>query len=133
MMSEKAAVKCLLIVEDDDGIRASIVRWAALIGVRTVSYPSVEACIQGLRHAEFSLCNEAHSINVTHAIVDITLPGRNGFELLSELSPPLAEERIIFMTARLHEFPVQSGDPQNGPNILRKPFELSELERCIGL
>ena len=132
-MTAKAWSPLLLLVEDDPGIRRSLLGWAALCDLRVVTYTSVEECMQALREREFVLGEPSHEMQVSHAIVDFTLPGATGLELVSAISPPLALDQITLITARTHEMPSGGRPLEQMPNVLRKPFQLSELESLLGL
>lgn len=123
----------LLVVEDDEGVRRSLVRWAQLQDVRVVGYGSAEQCIRAMRSNEFSLTDSEHSDFLSHALIDMTLPGRDGLSLVTELSPPLPIENVILITARVTEPPRGHDSIYRNCVILPKPFDLSTLEKLLGL
>ena len=123
----------LLIVDDEDSLRSSLLRWAQSIGLAAIAFESAEACLEALRDHQFELgSNDSDGFSVTHAILDVTLPGMSGLELAGQLSPPLPTERTIMITARVAEFPVEGRQFHRGHPTLSKPFSLAALEALIG-
>lgn len=123
----------LLIVEDDEGVRRSLLRWAQLCDLRVVGYHSAERCIQAMRDAEFSLTDREHPKFLSHALIDMTLPGRDGLGLVGELSPPLPIENVILITARVAEPPTGHDSIYRNCVVLSKPFDLAALEALLRL
>lgn len=123
----------LLIVEDDEGVRRSLLRWAQLRDLRVVGCPSAEQCIQGMRDGEFSLIDREHPKFLSHALIDMTLPGRDGLSLVAELSPPLPINNVILITARVGESPTGHESLYRKCVVLSKPFDLSALEALLRL
>lgn len=123
----------LLIVEDEEPLRLSLVRWAKSMGFPVLCFGSAEACLRAWRDRQFILESAAgEGFRVSHAVIDITLPGMDGLELAAQLSPPMAMERTIMITARVSEFPAGSRQYHQGRPILSKPFSLVALEDLIG-
>lgn len=123
----------LLIVDDEDSLRLSLLRWAQSVGLQAMAFESAEACLQAWRDHQFELeSSVSDSFKVTHAILDITLPGMSGLELAGHLSPPLPIDRTILITARVAEFPVEGRQFHGGRPTLSKPFSLAALEALIG-
>ena len=123
----------LLIVDDEDSLRSSLLRWAQSMGLAAIAFESAEACLEAWRDHHFELgSNDSDRFSVTHAILDVTLPGMSGLELAGQLSPPLPVERTIMITARVAEFPVEGRQFHRGRPTLSKPFSLAALEALIG-
>lgn len=123
----------LLIVDDEDSLRSSLLRWAQSLGLAAIAFESAEACLEAWRDHQFELgSNDGDGFRVTHAILDVTLPGMSGLELAGQLSPPLPVERTIMITARVAEFPIEGRQSRRGRPTLSKPFSLAALEALIG-
>ncbi len=60
-------------------------------------------------------------------IVDVMLPGLDGFEVVRALRPALPELPVLFLTARAATADVVRGFEAGGNDYLRKPFSLDEL------
>ena len=60
-------------------------------------------------------------------LVDVMLPGLDGFAVVRALRPVLAELPILFLTARAATADVVRGFEAGGNDYLKKPFSLEEL------
>lgn len=60
-------------------------------------------------------------------IVDVMLPGLDGFEVVRALRPTHAELPVLFLTARSATADVIKGFEVGGNDYLKKPFSLDEL------
>lgn len=67
------------------------------------------------------------------AVLDVMMPGMNGFELAEELRklPDLADVRIVFLTARGTPRDKADGYRSGGEVYLTKPFDNDELVRTV--
>lgn len=63
------------------------------------------------------------------AVLDIMMPGMNGFELCLELkkSPKTKNTKIVFLTARGNPGDAQQGLAVGGDDYILKPFDPEEL------
>jgi FixJ family two-component response regulator len=78
----------VLLVEDDDSVRKSMVRLLNSLGVSTASYESAEALLAvGLGAGD------------TCVVSDLKLPGISGLQLLAELRQRGCLQPVILMTA----------------------------------
>lgn len=60
-------------------------------------------------------------------ILDVMLPGRDGFSLAKEIRQMAPEIPIIFLTAKVQTEDLVSGFRAGGNDYIRKPFSLEEL------
>ena len=60
-------------------------------------------------------------------LVDVMLPGLDGFAVVRALRPSLAELPVLFLTARAATADVVRGFEAGGNDYLKKPFSLEEL------
>jgi DNA-binding response OmpR family regulator len=60
-------------------------------------------------------------------VLDVMLPGIDGFEVARALRAKGVESRILFLTARAETQDVVTGFDAGGDDYLRKPFEAAEL------
>lgn len=60
-------------------------------------------------------------------ILDVMLPGRDGFSLAKEIRQIAPEIPIIFLTAKVQTEDLVSGFKAGGNDYIRKPFSLEEL------
>jgi FixJ family two-component response regulator len=110
------------IVDDDHCIRKALERLLKSVGYRAVTFASAEALL------EFPLGRDEGCL-----ILDIHLPGMNGFELQEALSSRGSAYPVLFMTA--HENPRWRERAQTAGAVayLKKPFTEASLLEAIGL
>jgi two-component system, OmpR family, response regulator len=110
----------ILLVEDDERIAHFIKR-----GLSEGGY-IVDLCANG---------NDAIGEALTTAydliILDIMLPGRNGFEVLTELRESGAKMPVIMLTARDSTDDKVRGLDAGADDYLTKPFTFAELEARV--
>ena len=111
----------ILVVEDEEILRAVLERFAALRGFTIVAAASGEAALQTLEHTSFD------------AIVsDLRMPGMDGAALYAILvrdRPGLAA-RTVFVTGDVSGRATRSGAIGRQP-VLTKPFSLDRLEEVL--
>jgi two-component system phosphate regulon response regulator OmpR len=116
-MAKMAALEAphLLVVDDDERLRGLLRRYLADNGFRiTLAADAAEARLK-LKSLEYDL-----------AIVDVMMPGENGFELTASLK---AERRVpvLLLTAMAEAENRIHGLEQGADDYLVKPFEPREL------
>lgn len=107
----------VLILEDEDSIRKFI-----KINLKRVGYEIIEAKT-GEEALEKSLDND----NISVAILDVMLPGINGFKVCKELRKRSKEIGIIILTAKSQELDKITGLSIGADDYITKPFSPSEL------
>lgn len=107
----------VLILEDEDSIRKFI-----KINLKRVGYEIIEAKT-GEEVLEKSLDND----NISVAILDVMLPGINGFKVCKELRKRSKEIGIIILTAKSQELDKITGLSIGADDYITKPFSPSEL------
>jgi DNA-binding response OmpR family regulator len=112
-MSDKAAI---LVVEDEEAIRRGVCDVLAYHGFAP---EGVARGDDGLRRG---LANQ-HAL----AILDVMLPGKNGFEICRELRGTLPQLPILMLTARGAEPDVLEGFRAGADDYVTKPFSVAEL------
>lgn len=104
----------IAIVDDDGSLRVALARALRSHGLSAVTYPSAE---------EFLERDEGQPDCL---VLDIHLPGRNGFELFDQLRESSPDLPVIFITAH-------DGCLSENPRVraaagyLRKPFDAHQL------
>jgi FixJ family two-component response regulator len=118
--------KAVIIVEDDLSMNQALGRILRLGGFRTLSYASAEAllAVPGADGAKDAKC----------LVIDIQLPGINGFALCERLLTMMAIPPVIFMTA-FDEPETRAEAARCGAlAFLAKPFSgktlLEAISRC---
>ncbi|MBQ8550645.1 MAG: response regulator transcription factor [Clostridia bacterium] len=110
-------MKKILIVEDEAAIRGF-----EAINLNRAGYETVEA-----GSAEEALELFEHENDFDIALLDISLPGMDGFDLCKELRRRTGELGIIMLTARTQEMDKISGLMMGADDYITKPFSPSEL------
>jgi two-component system, OmpR family, response regulator len=107
----------VLIVEDDPVLADGLVRYLQQAGYRT------EIATNGT-DADLQLRSDAHDL----VVLDIGLPGLDGFEVLRRLRARGGRARVLMLTARDAVEDRVHGLDLGADDYLIKPFSLQELE-----
>ncbi len=111
-------MKRILVVEDEEAIRSFEVINLQRGGYTVVDVPDGESAIAAYDSAggDFDV-----------VLLDITLPGMDGFEVCKCLRAKSAALGIIFLTARTQEMDKVGGLMMGADDYVTKPFSPSEL------
>lgn len=115
-------MKRILIVEDEQNIREFEV-----LNLRRVGYETVEAGSGEEALKIFDSDPKGFDI----ALLDITMPGMDGFALCKELRRRSPELGIIMLTARTQEMDKVSGLMLGADDYITKPFSPTELNARV--
>jgi two-component system, OmpR family, response regulator len=107
----------VLIVEDDPVLADGLVRYLQQAGYRT------DVVTNGT-DADLQLRSDAHDL----VVLDIGLPGLDGFEVLRRLRTRAGRARVLMLTARDAVEDRVHGLDLGADDYLIKPFSLQELE-----
>ncbi len=110
-------MKKILLVEDEAAIRGF-----EAINLNRAGYETVEA---GSAEEAIEIFNDDPSFDI--ALLDISLPGMDGFELCKEFRRRSSALGIIMLTARTQEMDKISGLMMGADDYITKPFSPSEL------
>lgn len=106
----------VLLVEDDRGLRESL--------ATVLSY-------QGLNIVQAGSAEDGWPMIITHdpaiVILDVNLPGKDGFELLQDLRAGGDSRQVLLLTARHEVADRVKGLDAGADDYLPKPFALDEL------
>lgn len=105
----------LLIVEDDDGIRAALTLALGDEGYEVVDVPSAELALEELQGATVDLM-----------LVDLMLGGMDGFEFIRTVRPH-HEAPIIVLSARDDTHDIVAALESGADDYVTKPYELKEV------
>ncbi len=111
-------MKRILVVEDEDAIREFVV-----INLKRAGYEVVEANCGEAALQKY----EQENGNFDVAILDIMMPGIDGFTVCRELRQKSGNIGIIMLTARTQEMDKVSGLMLGADDYVTKPFSPSEL------
>ncbi|MTI88051.1 MAG: response regulator transcription factor [Balneolaceae bacterium] len=110
----------VLIVEDDSDISELI-----KIHLSDLNYP-IEQCGNGTKALKLALNN-----NYSLIILDIMLPGKNGFDICKEIRKHNVQIPILMLTAKAEEVDKIMGLEFGADDYLTKPFSIRELTARI--
>ena len=110
-------MKKILIVEDEEAIRSF-----EAINLRRVGYTTVEA---GSGEEALQIYEAEPDFDI--ALLDISMPGMDGFTLCKELRKRSRKLGIIMLTARTQEMDKISGLMMGADDYITKPFSPTEL------
>lgn len=110
-------MKKVLVLEDEDNIRSFIV-----INLRRYGYEPVEAST-----GEETLELLKQNPDVGIALLDVMLPGIDGFEVCRRIRASGAKIGIIMLTAKSQEMDKVNGLMTGADDYVTKPFSPSEL------
>ncbi len=115
-------MKRILVVEDETAIREFEV-----INLRRVGYETVEAANGEEALRIYDTDEQGFDI----ALLDISMPGMDGFTLCKELRRRSAELGIIMLTAKTQEMDKISGLMMGADDYITKPFSPTELNARV--
>ncbi len=110
-------MKKILIVEDEEAIRSF-----EAINLRRAGYEIVEA---GSGEEALQIYDAEPDFDI--ALLDISMPGMDGFTLCKELRARSQKLGVIMLTARTQEMDKISGLMMGADDYITKPFSPSEL------
>ncbi len=110
----------LLIVDDDDDFRGTVVRRFGRRGFRIADAASAQEALGLIERRQFDV-----------AIFDMVMPGMSGLELLEKLKADRAEFEIILLTGQGTIESAVQAMKLGAYDYLSKPFPLAELELLI--
>ena len=110
-------MKKILIVEDEEAIRSF-----EAINLKRVGYATVEA---GSAEEALQIYDAEPDFDI--ALLDISMPGMDGFTLCEELRKRSQKLGIIMLTARTQEMDKISGLMKGADDYITKPFSPTEL------
>ena len=112
----------VLALEDEDNIRSFVVLNLNRAGYDTVEATTGEEALELLkRHPETRI-----------ALLDVNLPGIDGFEVCRRIRATNAKMGIIMLTARTQEMDKVTGLMTGADDYVTKPFSLAELTARLG-
>ena len=106
----------VLVVEDDDAVRAAVDRGLGVHGFDVSSVPDAEAALTAVARRRPDLM-----------IVDVGLPGMSGIELCTRLRGLDVDTPILILSARDQVGDRVAGLQAGADDYLVKPFSLDEL------
>lgn len=106
----------ILLVEDEQALGSIIAENLQSAGFDVAHAASAEEALRLLEHRQFSIL-----------ILDVMMPGMDGFELARSIRKADTTVPILFLTSRTMPQDVVEGFESGGNDYLRKPFSMQEL------
>lgn len=121
--------KTILVVEDSDDAREILTTMLETLGYTVRAFPEASSALNELR----ADAEKGRTIDL--ALLDIMLPGMNGYELLGEIKKISKYEQIpiIMVTAKDADTEVIEGYKYGADYYITKPFTLDQLQYGIKL
>lgn len=110
----------ILLLEDEYSLRISIEEFLIDLDYDVYSYKNGTEAFDALFDTHFDLL-----------LLDVNVPGMNGFDFLKAARKEKIEIPAIFMTARTRMQDFEEGYACGGCDYIRKPFDLTELQLRI--
>jgi PAS domain S-box-containing protein len=113
----------ILVVEDEDGVRALVIKVLESLGYRLLQAQSGPRAIEVWRE---------HEATIDMLITDIVMPdGMNGIELAERLRRTRPSLKVIFTSGYLADVSRDAIPARETDAYLAKPFSLPELARLV--
>jgi len=109
----------VLVVDDDEGVRRVLARWAADMGYAVEAAADAESALDLMRQ---------HQVDV--ALVDVRMPGHDGIWLLDQVRRLFPETALVLATGLLEMDPMVTLRPGVVGYIV-KPFNREDLAQVI--
>lgn len=106
----------LLLVEDDSSIGYMLSEYLQLKGYDVVWKTDTQSALSVITHEPIDLC-----------ILDITLPGDDGFSLATEIRKKRPGVPFVFLTARSMKIDILRGFQHGADDYIKKPVDEEEL------
>lgn len=123
------------VVDDDAAVMTALQRWLGTHGALSLGCPDADALFQVLvgdsRHWTVRAQAGGSPGHLSAAIIDLNLPGINGFELARRLLAVDPSLRVVVITAALWEGEPGFDQPPPGVVCLSKPFRLDDIESLV--
>ena len=118
--SESLSVRSLLLVDDDDAVRAVLGEQLKEMKIDVVAVPDGDAALAllGEDGREFDLL-----------LTDFAMPGKNGMETIKLAREQRPKMRSVLMTGYADE--ELWSEVRDSVPVLRKPINLDELRRAL--
>lgn len=116
MTSKMTSAKHILIVEDEPAIRDGLQNLFVFHGYK------VSACPDGTTGLRSALENQVHLV-----ILDVMLPGKDGFQVCHEIRKAKPRLPVIMLTAKTSEDDIVNGLKLGADDYIAKPFSLRIL------
>jgi DNA-binding NtrC family response regulator len=108
----------VLVVDDEPGMRDTLMAILEIHGYRVSSAPDGETAVTAIREGAFDV-----------VVMDVRMPGRDGVSVLEEMGGP--PPHVILMTAYAQEERLRAAVKANAFAIVHKPFDTRRMLRLV--
>src|SRR5512137_1005417 len=122
----ETAMKKVLIVDDEPSVRFVLARTCERVGA-----PHVEAGSAEEARVELSRHGTGRNGGIGLVLLDVRLPGDDGFTLLGELAGRSDSPFVVVMTAEDTMRSAVEAMKRGAADYLGKPFDLPRVERIV--
>ena len=112
----------LVLVEDEDKVRAFAIRLLERQGYKVYAYASGEEAMKAVR---------GMTEHLQLLITDVVLPGMNGRELAEQMQQLRPDIKVLFTSGYTENVIVQHGVLQQGIEFLAKPYSIESFSRRV--
>jgi len=109
----------VLVVDDDDGVRRVLSRWAADMGYTVHAAEDADSALDMMRE---------HQVDV--ALVDVRMPGHDGIWLIDQMRRLFPETAVVLASGLLEMDPMVTLRPGVAGYVV-KPFNREDLTQVI--
>ncbi|MFZ5753094.1 MAG: response regulator [Bacillota bacterium] len=110
----------VLVVDDQEGIRKLLKEVLVELGYEAETVSSGAEAVQAFTEGSFKL-----------VLMDMKMPGLNGFETAERLKKISEDLKIILMTGFYDSFLLEEAKNHGADGLLNKPFSLVEIQRIL--
>jgi FixJ family two-component response regulator len=110
----------IAVIDDDESFRAALVESLSSLGHESNGYVSGEDYLRGIADGSFDC-----------VVTDIHMPGMSGLDLMKRLVAQGSTTPVVMITARSDSSLEAKVAAAGAVCLLRKPFEINDLIRCI--
>lgn len=134
------------VVDDDEGIEQALHTWLSMLGVDARSFhdgPSLLSALEpgptGWVFRAAALSESPHGLQpqgqtprqLEAVVIDLNLPGPNGFEVARQLRAHAPTLPVVVITAAAQDTLSMLGGVPPGVTCMGKPFDLEALEAVL--
>lgn len=119
------------VVDDDVGIAQALQSWLELIQVQVHAFQDGREFLSALEATPQGWCFQSDGQVLAALVIDLNLPGLNGFEVARRLQALTSNLCIVVITAASDVNMDMLGGVPPGVVCVGKPFNLVELECCL--
>jgi CheY-like chemotaxis protein len=111
----------ILVVEDDEFVRGTVVRVVGDLGYRAIAAPNAESCLEII----------ALDPSVDLMMTDVVMPGMNGWDLAKAVEGIRPGLPVLFTTGYTENVLLQRASLDGRIRVLSKPFNAGDLAQAL--